>query len=339
MKEHTNNNIRSGNLLSIVKDMDRFEQVVPQRHLAYGILHFLVWEAHASRLFLEVLFVTISYHLIYMYLGVQGYLPLPLSLHLAILGCFALVVLFIDTQILCKSNGIYRRAYVKSYSGNLDRAIDLLHRANGTNLPPSPSAFHLAASEFHLISGSRNTGDSALENALRTGANPFECLYIRMRSILFSGCYKDCFKGISEQLENSPLLQFEYGVSLLVDRDSRGDAKKYFNKIVDVPSVMHPSGAESHDLAHLMLTCIELHSGKAEEALKKLQVMFELVVPELKIFPALRPYVSLAYLERAKYYSAKVKFKDRARFDVERALSLCAYPLHKNLAKSLAQSC
>ncbi len=335
MKEGANHNIGASNLLTTIREIERIEKVIPKHHPVYSILHFLVWEAHTSRLVLEILFMSFIYQVLYMYLNAAGYLPLPHSLHFGILGCFALLIIFIDTQVLCKSNGLFRKAYLKSYTGNIDRALELLHGAGAGSLPPTPYAYHLAVSEFHLINGSKKIGDFALESALKNGANPFECVYLRMRSLLFSGSFDKAFEGVSGYLASSPLLQFEYGVSLMAQEDKRREARKYFQMVLDVPSVLHPSGAETHDLSHMMLVCLDLNSGKAEESLPRLNMIFELVVPELKLFPALRPYASIAYLERAKYYSGKPASHKRARYDLERALAICSYPLHKKIAESI----
>lgn len=322
------NNSTAARIISTVREMDRIERIVPQRHPMYSLIHFLVWEAHSFRLFLELMFVFISYNLIYLYFSVKGFLPLPASVHFAILGMLAVIVIFFDSQVLCKSNTLFKKAYLKAYSGNMERALELIHSANGTTLPPSPEAYHLALSEFHLLNGSKIVGDFALESAIKNGASPLECLYIRMRSIIFSGSKKNALEGLSEYLETSSLVQFENGVALLANEETRKDARACFKRVLDSATVLHPSGAESHDLANLMLTCLDLHIGKAEEALRKLQMMFEILIPELKIIPALRPYVALAYLERARYYARKKNTSKQAGFDLERAMAICSYPLH-----------
>lgn len=325
----------SGNLLATIKERERIDYIIPKRHGFYSFIHFIVWEAHALRLMFECILIFVMYQFIYGYSVSSGYAPFPASIHVSILSCLTLIVLYIDTQILCKGHGMFKKAFLKSFSGNLDRAIELASQASIHTIPPSSKEYHLALSQFHLLQGSLERGDTFLESAMHHGADPFDCIYLRMRSLFFSGKCEESLEGITPYLDKSPLLKLEYGIIKTVLGDSLTEARDALKEILNQESVLHPSGAESHDLAELMLACIDLRSGKAEETLPRIHMILEVITPELKLFPNLRPYIALVYLEKAKYFSRKSLYKMKAQFDTDRALSICAYPLHKHISESI----
>jgi tetratricopeptide (TPR) repeat protein len=325
----------SSNLLTAIKERNSIDVIVPKRHGFYAFIHFIVWEAHAIRILFECMLIFFLYQLICAYSVSSGLAPFPPSIHVSILSCITLIVLYLDTQILCKAHGTFKKAFIKSYSGNLERAIELASEASINKIPPSSMEYHLALSQFHLLQGSSEIGDTFLESAMRHGADPFDCIYLRMRSLFFSGKSQESLEGITAYLDKSPLLKLEYGIIKTVSDDSSFEARETLKQILNQESVLHPSGAESHDLAGLMLACIDLRSGKAEEALPRIQMILEVITPELRLFPNLRPYIALVYLEKAKYYSRKSLYKMRAQFDTDRALSICSYPLHTQIADSM----
>lgn len=339
MNKGANNKIDASNLLLSLKQAER---IIPKYHPFYSFLHFIVWEEKAYRIFLEILFIGLTYNLVYIYLEYNSYLPLPLSIHIGILSIIGASVLFFDAELLSKGNKIFKDAFLKSYSGNIESAIDLLKSSKKRNLPPSPYKYHLALSELNFINGKAHEGDISLENALRNGADPFQCIYTRMRSLLFSNDYKQAFEGISEFLTHSPFLEFEYAVSLMLEDSTRVDAMRNLKSLCDISQIseqkiLHPSGADLHDISYIMLLCLELNSGKADEALDKLQMIFDHISPQLNYFPALRPYIALSYLERARYFIKKSKKKKQAKCDITRALAICSYPLHIEIADRIIQ--
>jgi hypothetical protein len=325
----------SSDLIATIQERRNIDIIIPKRHGLYAFLHFVVWEAHAIRMAFECLFVFVVYQFIYACSVSSGYAPFPASIHVSIISCITLVVLYLDTQIFCKAHGIFKKAFVKSFSGDLDRAIELVGEASILKIPPTSREYHLALSQFHLLQGSSELGDIFLESAMHHGADPFDCVYLRMRSLFFSGKCEESLEGVDAYLDKSPLLKLEYGIIKTISGDSIIEAREALKQILVQESILHPSGAESHDLAALMLACIDLRSGKAEEALPKIQMILEFITPELKLFPNLRPYISLIYLERAKYYSRKAHLKMKSQFDIERGLLICAYPLHAQIVNSL----
>lgn len=304
----------------------------------YGFLHFLVWEAHELRFLLELMFVLVSYQSVHILLYVNDLLPVPFFVHLSILSIIVLIVMFFDGQILCRANGVLKDAFISSYRGDLSSALSLTERSMKVAIPPSLGQYYLALSEFNMIDGQYEESEMNLGSALKYGASPFQCLISRTRSLFFSGKNPDTVEGLDQHLENAPLLQLEYGIISLVKGLSSKDAREAFMNVLKKESVIHHSGADSHDLSRLMLACIEMKTGKAETALDDLSIMLHVVTPELRMYPALRLYIAIAYLQRAAYYARKSAFKKRAKYDIQRALSICSYPLHRELAKGIKAS-
>ncbi|HMO16590.1 MAG TPA: hypothetical protein PKA63_02180 [Oligoflexia bacterium] len=313
------------------------EIVINQAPPFQNFMQFLVWEAHGLRFSLECIVVFISYNLIFLSITTTYKAPVPLFFHLAILFSLILLAVYVDSQILCRGNSILKSAFLSSYRGNFKEAVQLAEKSKYCLVPPIKSHFHLVLSELNTFAGNIKIAEENFSHAVRFGASPIDCIISRMRAYFFSGKTETAIQNCAPYLEKSPLLELEHAIITLVSFNDSKATREACHSVLGKESMTHPSGTSTHDLSQLLLTCTELNSGKAENALPEISIMLSLINPQLALFPALRPYISLVYLYRAKHYAKKKKTFSNARFDITRALGLCSYPVHKLIANELTE--
>lgn len=299
------------------------------------ILQLLVWEAAPLRLILEFSAMLVLYYSIMLQLPDSYRYNNTVSLALGII--IAVITIYVDRALLCKSHTLLEKSYDYAFLGKLDKAYENLKNLQFGLAPLPLHLYNIKAAELCYLKGEDYAAERHLIKARDLGVRSFECELIKMKASLCSSKGSDSINFEKEQCSLQPLWIIEKAMNCLFKKNDYASAKKYLEAAKILPNVLHSSSASTHDLCHLMSLCVGLHTGKAEQHLPQLDFLLSFIKYQAGSIPELRPYISFAYLERAKYYSRRKKNWTKAKADLDLALTFCRYPAHVESAKSISE--
>ena len=253
-----------------------------------------------------------------------------------------IVVFAFDQLLLCRSARLYKNTYRLTLGGAFDKALKLLDTIapDGKTLIPCPKSFyHLRRADIFTEAEKFQEAEAELDSAQRAGAKKEEILLTKIRLYRLKGDY-ELAQGHLEVAKNimgsSSALVLEEGMLQYCRRETLWEAKRTFQKAMELPDLEHFSGESTRFLAEVYLYATFLWTGRAEEGLEGLGYNLGFVKTASSYLDSLRPIASFLYLERSHYYSTHREPR-LAELDLEVALSLCSYPAHLRKAKLIKQ--
>jgi hypothetical protein len=307
-----------------------------RREKKTSIFHTLVWDGGSLRIFFEAIICVLAFQTLF-----HGVLNEELRqyfvLNFALITLIVASMIFFDQTVLCASLLKWEKSFFSAISGEITTAKNQLDSVLKSRFQPPLQMFYLKQAELFFMEGDVDSGEEALASAINHGAISDDCELTKLRGNLFS---KDCNNHVEIDKVvfegHGPLVYLESAMINLFRRNNYRVASEQMNLAMFMPPVLHPSLASSYDLCHLLKLCLGLHTGKAEDSLSQLSGLLEFLKFQISSSPGLRPYLSYAYLERAKYYSRRNKTVDKASADLDLALAICRYPAHVQIATQIS---
>ena len=286
------------------------------------LVHYLVFEAPAVRLGLEltlstVLYIVLSLAFPWQLLEVSAKWA---SLYSWFIACSS--VLLVDQSVLCRSSFILREAFLLSLQGQKEKATMLLESiapASGRSLPLPASVYHLSQATFLMHAGEHRAAGSALMLARQTGLPDIK-FYIAREQLKRSGTVIQGNRP-EKKLEKAPQLLLEKAVSRIEGRTDWWESSEDLKQVLKLGNEAHPCGETTHCLAAAYLAVCDLWRGRAEEGLVSLGRSIAVMKSSAYYVERLRPVIANLLLERA-YYFATHRDSNGAVLDYNQALAL-----------------
>lgn len=297
----------------------------------------LVWNAAPLRFLFEGLIVLFLFQLFSIVIySRQGHFDFVMQLGLFVV--LASGMIFLDTAVICSSLTKWKNSFIAAISGEISLSLRLVESLLTSSLPPPQSLLQIRRAELLFMNGENNSAESALNSALTFGASIYDCDLARCRGRLFS--YNCEFENENTDSENgiSSLIAIESGMISLFRKNDYRKTLSYIENVLEQHPQMHPSYANTYDLAHLLKLCVNLHTGKAEQVLPQLGALLHFLKYQITMAPELRPYISFAYLERAKYYARRRNTAGKSLDDISLALAICNYPAQRKIGNEIKAS-
>ncbi len=296
----------------------------------------LVWENVVLRVLIESVIAFVLFEAI-LNLIVSEPLRQELVVQMAVLCSVVILMMFFDQYFFCQSIQKWEQSFFSAISGEIKSATKFLDEISNKKFRPPQSLYELRYAELLYMQGEIEAADKLIELAIESGARHSDCDLVKKRGHLFSN-ENETIKDGPEYRVQHPLVHLEEAMISLFKNDNRKNASSEIEAVMKSPPMMHPSLANSYDLCHLLQLCIGLHTGKSDEVIFQLSGLLDYLKLQISSSPGLRPYLSFAYLERAKYYARRSSTRQLAKADSMIALAICRYPAHIKISQELSVS-
>lgn len=305
-----------------------------QRALRQQLSAFLsriVFEAPAARVGLELALCATFFIILYAAVPWRAFAE-DIRWHPLLSWFSACLLTALVDQVLCsRPLQTLRRARKLALTGNYEGALETLTLVEpaGTaflRCPTSVYCFHRA--EILIQAGRTEEAREELTQARSAGMPDYLFHLSRCKLFRSEGRFDEATRELDEACINAPknpLVVLERGLTLLEQRQDFRSARDEFDRVLEMPPVLHPSGESTHELALAFGSVARLRTGQAEEGLENLSRAIARIRSAAGFSLSLRPTLAWLYMERA-FYFATHREPDAAVHDLRLAVSICRYP-------------